>query len=61
MGLPPGGFAGSGDVESFATGPAVGAAVPDFELPDQQGRPVRLSAYRGKQRALILFYRSASW
>ena len=61
MDLPQGGFVGSGDAESFSTGPAVGAGVPDFELPDQQGRPVRLSAYRGLQRALILFYRSASW
>ena len=54
-------FAGSGDAESFATGPTVDAAVPDFELPDQEGRPLRLSAHRGQQRALILFYRSASW
>ncbi len=35
--------------------------VPDFTLPDQSGDPVRFSEVRGKDRALILFHRSASW
>ena len=44
-----------------STGPAIGAAVDDFELNDQWGQPVRLSTVTGRRRALILFYRSASW
>ena len=45
----------------FPTGPDIGQPVPDFTLPDQTGRLVNLAAYRGQGRALILFYRSASW
>ena len=47
--------------ENFATGPAIGEPVPDFALPDQAGNLVRFSESRRKERALILFYRSASW
>ena len=47
--------------EDFPTGPAVGERVPDFRLPDQFGNLVRFSDARGTDRALILFYRSASW
>ncbi|MFH5823363.1 peroxiredoxin [Georgenia sp. AZ-5] len=38
-----------------AAGPAVGAAAPDFELPDTHGTPVRLSALRGTPVALVFF------
>lgn len=34
----------------------VGAAAPDFELPDQNGRLVRLSGFRGKNPVIIYFY-----
>ncbi len=47
--------------EDFPTGPAVGEPVPDFALPDQFGNQVRFSDFRGRNRALILFHRSASW
>ena len=47
--------------EDFPTGPAVGERVPDFALPDQSGNVVRFSQVRGKDRALVLFHRSASW
>jgi peroxiredoxin Q/BCP len=35
-----------------------GAAAPDFELPDQDGEPVRLSDHRGK-RVVLYFYPKA--
>lgn len=34
----------------------VGQPAPDFELRDQHGTPVRLSALRGKQAAVLVFY-----
>jgi peroxiredoxin len=33
-----------------------GMPAPDFELRDQHGRPVRLSALRGEAAALVMFY-----
>ncbi len=36
----------------------VGDAAPDFELPDQDGRPVRLEDFRG-QRVVVYFYPKA--
>ena len=47
--------------EDFPTGPGIGEPVPDFMLPDAFGNMVRFSDARGGKRALILFYRSASW
>lgn len=37
-------------------GPAVGAQAPDFELRDQHGTPVRLSALRGERSVVLVFY-----
>jgi peroxiredoxin Q/BCP len=34
----------------------VGDSAPDFALPDQDGRTVRLSDYRGKKSAILAFY-----
>jgi peroxiredoxin len=34
----------------------VGQAAPDFELKDQNGQPVRLADYRGKQPVALVFY-----
>jgi len=34
----------------------VGAAAPDFTLPDANKTPVTLSAFRGKQPVLLVFY-----
>ncbi len=34
----------------------VGKPAPDFTLPDQNGKPVTLSDYRGKQNVVLLFY-----
>ena len=35
---------------------AIGAPAPDFELPDQRGRLVRLSQYRGTSAVVVYFY-----
>ena len=34
----------------------VGEAAPDFSLPDQNGKPVKLSDFRGKQNVVLAFY-----
>ncbi len=47
--------------EEFPTGPDVGQKVPDFTLPDHSGKLVNFTETRSTRRALILFYRSASW
>lgn len=42
-------------------GPAIGEMFPDLELPDAEGRMVRLHGWRAGRRALVVFYRSAVW
>jgi cytochrome oxidase Cu insertion factor (SCO1/SenC/PrrC family) len=34
----------------------VGDAAPDFELPDQAGKTVRLSDFKGKKNVVLAFY-----
>ena len=34
----------------------VGDLAPDFTLPDQAGKPVRLSDLRGKKNVVLAFY-----
>ncbi len=34
----------------------VGDAAPDFELPDGDRTPVRLSSYRGEKNVIVVFY-----
>ena len=34
----------------------IGETAPDFELPNQNGEPVRLSDYRGKKAVVLVFY-----
>jgi hypothetical protein len=43
------------------TGPAVGEVLPDFELPDANGKPVRFHADRAGAKSVVVFYRSAVW
>ena len=42
-------------------GPAVGATLPAFELPDQTGRMRRLEDLRGPNGLLLNFNRSVVW
>ena len=44
-----------------STGPEVGEHLPDFELPDAQGRFMRFHKDRGGRKAALVFYRSAVW
>ena len=34
----------------------VGDEAPDFELPDQDRTPVRLSSFRGSKNVVLVFY-----
>jgi hypothetical protein len=43
------------------TGPAVGARVPGFSLPDQNGKVWRFDDLIGKKGLLLVFTRSADW
>lgn len=42
-------------------GPQLGEVFPDLALPDQSGHAINLHAARGGGKALVVFYRSASW
>ena len=45
----------------FPTGPAIGERLPDFSLPNQEGRLVDYHADRGGSKSVVVFYRSAVW
>ncbi len=47
--------------DGHSTGPEVGERLPDFELPDQSGRPLRFHQDRGQAKAAVVFYRSVVW
>jgi hypothetical protein len=42
-------------------GPQVGERVPDFSLPDQNGKTQTLQTIMGPKGAMLVFYRSADW
>lgn len=48
-------------VDVSTLGPQVGERVPDFALPDQDGRIRTLDSILGEKGAMILFHRSADW
>jgi peroxiredoxin len=48
-------------VDFDTVGPQVGEPFPDVALPDQHGNRIDLHAAREGKRALVVFYRSASW
>ena len=39
-----------------AAGLNVGDKAPDFALPDQDGKVIKLSSYRGKKNVVLAFY-----
>ena len=45
----------------FPTGPEIGERLPEFSLPDQEGRIVDYHADRGDSKSIVVFYRSAVW
>jgi len=47
--------------EGASTGPEVGDLLPDFELPDANGRTVRLREDRAGKKTVLVFFRSAVW
>jgi hypothetical protein len=48
-------------IDVHAIGPQIGERVPDFRLPDQNGRLVTLDSILGPNGAVLLFHRSADW
>lgn len=44
---------------SVRKSPLVGSPAPDFALPDQDDRTVRLADFRGKQEVALFFYMNA--
>lgn len=42
-------------------GPQVGERVPDFSLPDQNGKSWNLKSIMGPKGAMLVFIRSADW
>jgi hypothetical protein len=42
-------------------GPQVGERVPDFSLPDQNGKVWTLQSIMGPKGAMLVFIRSADW
>jgi len=47
------------DVDTI--GPKIGDTLPDFSLPDQNGRVRTLNSLVGAKGAVIVFFRSADW
>ena len=48
-------------IDDASLGPQVGERVPDFSLPDQDGRERTLESILGPNGAILLFHRSADW
>ena len=48
-------------VDIDTLGPQIGENVPQFELPDQNGKLQSLESILGPNGAMLLFHRSADW
>ena len=47
--------------DGYKTGPAIGAKIPEFSLPDQHGVARSLRDLTGPNGLLLIFSRSAGW
>jgi hypothetical protein len=47
--------------DGMRSGPEIGEKVPDFSLPDQDGKSWSLAELMGRNGALLVFTRSAHW
>jgi len=47
--------------DGLRSGPEIGEKVPDFTLPDQDGKSRSLADLMGPNGALLVFTRSAHW
>jgi hypothetical protein len=47
--------------DALRSGPRIGEKVPDFKLPDQNGREHSLEQLMGPNGLLLVFVRSADW
>jgi len=45
----------------FPTGPEIGERLPEFQLPNQDGKMIDFHQDRGDSKAVVVFYRSAVW
>ena len=48
-------------IDVASLGPQIGELVPDFSLPDQNGRLHTRDSILGSKGAILLFNRSADW
>ncbi len=48
-------------IDVAKVGPQVGQQVPEFTLPDQNGKVSTLQSIMGPKGAMLVFYRSADW
>ena len=47
--------------DNMKTGVAIGETIPPFEAVDQNGKSWSFDSIKGRNGAVILFYRSADW
>jgi cytochrome oxidase Cu insertion factor (SCO1/SenC/PrrC family) len=47
--------------KNMKTGPAVSAAIPPFEIVDQNGKLQTFASLRGPKGLFLMFLRSADW
>jgi energy-coupling factor transporter transmembrane protein EcfT len=52
---------GSKDLPASQAAPAIGQQVPDFTLPDTQGRPVSLANVLGQSNGVVLIFYRGYW
>ena len=47
--------------EGFSTGPDIGERLPDFILPDANGKKIDYHSDRERKKSVVVFYRSVVW